>query len=342
MREVHKAAIIIVNWNGKKFLENCLTAVANQTYKNFNIYLVDNGSNDGSVIYVKKYFPSVKVIALKENTGFAEGSNIGIREALKDNRVKYIVCLNNDTLVDKNWLKSLIITAGKEQKIGMVASKALLPDGRIQNAGLALERGFRCNKLGGISLGYGQKKVLSLEQEVEIFAPGGEAALYKKEMLDEIGLFDEDYFAYDEDTDLGLRARLAGWKCCLSPKAKLIHYDSQTGGSFSPFKLFHKERNRYYTVLKNLPLKFLIKFFYYDIVTRVGQVLTYKEKIPIHMKTTLTKKRLLKIYIKVYLSLIKNLPKIIKKRKIIQQNIAVDSSTIEQWFEKFSRKAIEG
>lgn len=119
-----KIAIIIVNWNGKRLLKTCLKAVFDQTYKNFDVYFVDNGSEDGSGKFVENKFPKTKIIKLKENTGFAKGNNVGIKKAFEDKKVEYIVCLNNDTKVDKNWLKELVKPVQQNEKIGMVASKA--------------------------------------------------------------------------------------------------------------------------------------------------------------------------------------------------------------------------
>src|SRR3989344_3399710 len=120
-----KASIIIVNWNGMKFLKNCLDSVYKQTYKNFQVYFVDNGSIDGSSEFVKKNYLKAKIIQLDKNYGFAKPNNIAIKESFKDKEVEYIVCLNNDTIVDKNWLKELVKTARKDKKIGAVGSLAL-------------------------------------------------------------------------------------------------------------------------------------------------------------------------------------------------------------------------
>src|SRR3989344_6053610 len=133
-----KVAIIIVNWNGKKFIKDCLNAVFKQTHKKFKVYLVDNGSTDGSSDFVNKIFPQTKIIQLDKNYGFAKGNNVGIKEAFKDKSIKYIVCLNNDTIVDKNWLKEMVKTAGSNNKIGAVGSVSLYPNKTIQNSGIRL------------------------------------------------------------------------------------------------------------------------------------------------------------------------------------------------------------
>ena len=108
-----KVAVIIVNWNGKKFLGNCLKSVYEQSYDNFDLYFVDNGSIDDSVEFVKKNFPKACIISLTENTGFALGNNIGIEKALEDSDVEYVVLLNNDTVTEKDWLQSTKKVGGR-------------------------------------------------------------------------------------------------------------------------------------------------------------------------------------------------------------------------------------
>ena len=314
-----KAAIIIVNWNGKKFLKNCLSSVFKQTYKEFEVYFVDNGSIDDSVDYVRKNFPKVKIIKLDKNYGFAKGNNEGIKEAFKDKNVGYIVCLNNDTIVNKNWLKELVKTAEKSEKTGMVSSKALFKDGRIQNAGLIFSKALQINKGGGISLGYGEKDKGIYKKEIEIFAPGGVAPLYKRKMLEEIGLFDEDYFAYAEDLDLGFRGRLAGWKAFLSPNAKLIHLHSQTGGAASQFKAYYLERNILFTAVKDFPLKDLLLFPFYDIKLKLSY-LVKKDNSVTKLSSNIGLIGIIWILVKARLALIYYLPKLLLKRWKIKIN----------------------
>jgi len=314
-----KCAIIIVNWNGKKFLKDCLNSVFKQTYKEFDVYFVDNGSVDDSVKYVKNNFKKVKIIQLDKNYGFAKGNNEGIKEAFKDKNVEYIVCLNNDTIVDKNWLKELVKTAEKDEKTGMVSSKALFKDGKVQNAGLIFSKALQINKEGGISLGYGQKDKGELKKEIEIFAPGGVAPLYKRKMLEEIGLFDEDYFAYSEDLDLGFRGRNVGWKAYLSPNAKLVHLHSQTGGVASKFKAYYAERNTLFTAVKNLPLKDLLLFPFYDFKLKLSYLKNKNSSVEkLNAKIGIIK--MIWILVKARLSLIYHLPKLLLKRWRIKIN----------------------
>ena len=339
-----KAAIIIVNWNGKKFLKNCLDAVFRQNYKNFHVYFVDNGSIDGSADYVKQNFPKTTIIQLDKNYGFAKGSNEGIKEALKDKDIDYIVCLNNDTIVSKDWLKELVKTAERNPKIGMVSSKAYFLNKKIQNAGLILKKEILSYKEGGVSLGYGKSDLefKKLNNEIEIFAPGGVAPLYKREMMLDLlkinhEFFDEDFFAYVEDWDVGFVGRLRGWRCLLSPKAKLIHLHSKSSGIGSAFKIFHSERNVILTAIKNLPLGLLIQFIYYNVKAKINYI-TDQKKNKQRRRTKLSKMQILKIVLKAYMSSMILLPKMIIKRYNIQTKKKVSDDEIRIWFDTYGEE----
>src|SRR3989338_11483946 len=204
-----KVAIIIVNWNGKKFIKDCLNAVFKQTHKKFKVYLVDNGSTDGSSDFVNKIFPQTKIIQLDKNYGFAKGNNVGIKEAFKDKSIKYIVCLNNDTIVDKNWLKEMVKTAEKDKRIGAVQSKIMLQDKEtIHSVGGTLNYDFSSD-----SKGFGEKNGEYQEKEIELAI--GCSVLIKTNVLKQIGLFDEKFFSYQEDDDLSIRVKKIGYKIFL-------------------------------------------------------------------------------------------------------------------------------
>ena len=201
-----KSSIIVVNWNGKRFREGCLSALLAQTYSPYEIILVDNGSRDGSVDFVAERFPEVRIIENGENLGFAAGNNVAIRVARGD----YIVTLNNDTRAELDCLEELVKVVETDPKIGMCASKMLFcyHTGVLNSTGISLDvAGIAWDRRGG-------ERDDGLEREpLEIFGPCVGAALYRREMLDEVGLFDEDFFAYHEDVGLAWRARSRGWRC---------------------------------------------------------------------------------------------------------------------------------
>lgn len=240
-----RVSIIVVNWNGRRHLPECLDSLAAQTFRDFEVVMVDNGSNDGSVSFVEEHYPWVKLVALTENTGFATGNNRGLEQA----RGAYLVTLNNDTRVAPDWLEILVGVADAHPQAGMVGCRICSfsdPD-RIDSLGMGI-----C--LDGMSRGrYRNRRwsELRLTQVEKILFPSACAALYRREMVDETGFFDDEFFAYAEDSDLGLRGRLAGWEALLATGAVVYHKYSQTSGSFSPFKVHLVERNHYWVAVKN-------------------------------------------------------------------------------------------
>jgi hypothetical protein len=176
---------------------------------------------------VRKEFPSVRIIESRKNLGFAKGNNIGIKEA----RGELIATLNNDTEVTPRWLEELVSAMASNEKVGMCASKMLFmkDHGMINSTGICLSRSGTCWDRGIFEPDTGQYG--SME---EVFGPCAGAALYRKSMLEEIGLFDEDFHAYVEDTDLAFRGRLAGWKCLYVPNAVVYHVHAGTSCTLLP------------------------------------------------------------------------------------------------------------
>ncbi len=267
------ASVVIVNWNGRRFLPDCLDSLRAQTCTDFEVIVVDNGSRDGSVELLAASYPWVRVVSLDENTGFAGGNNAGFAIA----RGSYVVTLNNDTRVEPDWLAELMAPAQADPAVGMVASRICSWDDPevLDSLGVAICR-------DGMSRGSRRRQRfsdLSLEKVEEIFIPSACAALYRRKMLDQIGCFDEDFFAYCEDTDMGLRGRVAGWSALLARDAVVYHRYSSSGGVFSPFKLYLVERNHYWAAIKSLPLSMLVALPFWTMVRYVVQarlVLTSK------------------------------------------------------------------
>jgi GT2 family glycosyltransferase len=251
-------SIIIVNWNGLIHLQDCLDSLAFQTFRDFEVVLVDNGSDDGSVSFVKECYPWVFVVPLPENIGFASGNNRGLEHSQGD----YIVTLNNDTRAEPEWLKILVKVADSHPQAGMVGSRICSfsePD-VIDSIGMGICR-------DGMSRGRFRNKrwsELHLQEVEDILFPSACVALYRRAMLAETGFFDEDFFAYAEDSDLGLRGRLAGWEAVAATQAIVYHKYSQTGGKLSPFKVYLVERNHYWVAWKSFPLRHLMALPFYS------------------------------------------------------------------------------
>ncbi|MCK4738499.1 MAG: glycosyltransferase family 2 protein [Deltaproteobacteria bacterium] len=253
MEQAPVVSIIIANWNGKEVLESCLESLYAMTEKNFEIIIVDNGSRDGSVEMIKSHFSQAIIIENKKNLGFAKANNQGI----KASKGEFILTLNNDTLVEVDFLDALLLTVkGGSEDVGMWAPKIL----SVVEKDIIDSVGGLLIYPDGLARGRGrlEKDQGQFDEDVEILMPSACAGLYRKKMLDVIGLFDPDFFAYCEDTDLGLRAKLAGWRAFSVPKARVFHHYSKTSGAYNLRKAYLIERNRVWVVLKNFPLKNLL------------------------------------------------------------------------------------
>ena len=317
-------SIIILNFNGINHLKTCLDSMQNQSFRNFEVILVDNGSTDGSVDFLKDNYPWVKLIELPSNTGFATGNNIGLRHSTG----RYIVTLNNDTSVDAAWLVELIRAAESDDAVGMVASRICVYDHPdiIDSLGVritpdGMSRGsFRLERYEDVS----PKKYES------VLMPSACAALYKKEMIEEVGFFDDDFFAYCEDTDLGFRCRLHGWNAILASDAIVYHKYSQTGGALSPFKVYHVERNHFWVCIKNMPASLLWRLPFYTLVRYFYQVwvLLVPGGLSHEYSRSSSKAALISAFTRGVFHATTGIPKMLKKRKDIMTTRRIDPGSM--------------
>ncbi len=303
-----KVSIVVVNYNGKKYLNACLSSLAIQTYPDFEVILVDNASSDSSVEYVKEHFPSVRLIENPKNYGFAKGNNIGIKEA----EGSLIATLNNDTQVIPWWIEELVRSIGSNENVGMCASKMLFMKNHkmINSAGICISRSGACWDRGMFECDKGQ-----FESVEEVFGPCAGAALYRKRMLEEIGLFDEDFYAYMEDADLAFRGRLAGWKCLYVPKAVVYHIHGGTAGYATGYTIYYGNRNIIWNCIKNFPDRLLIKSLPWIIGRNIAVIPYYILKG--HGSTIMRSK----------IDAIKGLPKMLAKRS----NYTVNENEIQRF-----------
>ena len=241
-------SVIVLNYNGKGFLNSCLSSLASQTYSDFEVIVVDNGSRDGSPEYIEENYPWVRLAKNDENLGFAGGTNVGIRAA----KGEFVITLNNDSRADSRFIEELIKPMA-DPEVGVCAAKMLFPDGRINSAGICISRSGAAWDRGMFEPDRGQYEFVE-----EVFGACAGAALYRREMLDEIGLFDEDFFLYLEDVDLAFRARLAGWKCLYVPGARVIHHHGGTAGVGSDLAVYYGNRNIVWYPIKDFPFRLLI------------------------------------------------------------------------------------
>ncbi len=240
-------SVIVVNWNGEAYLAECVDSLLKQTYSRVEIIIVDNASADGSVrLLTERYGAKIRLALNRTNLGFTGGNNTGIAVSTG----AYVLLINNDAVADPEWVARLVREAETDDRIGMCASKIVSYDDPsvIDSAGLLLARDGLGRGRGRLERDAGQ-----FDQAEEVLIPSGCAGLYRKAMLDEIGLFDERFFMYCEDVDLGLRGRVAGWRCRYVPDALVRHRYSKSAGSYSLRKVFLVERNRVWVMLKSFP-----------------------------------------------------------------------------------------
>ncbi len=249
-----KISVIIPNRDGKIYLDTCLKSVLKQSLKPYEIIVVDDASSDNSFEYVKVNYPGVIIVRSSDTNipqGFSGGVNVGIKTATGE----YIALLNNDTDVDKDWLKEMYVVLEKYPNAASCSCKMYLEHGIHLNAlGLMLDKSGYCHTIADGILDEGQ-----FDREQEVFGPSGGAALWRMSALSEIGLFEHDYFAYCEDADLAFRARAYGFISVYAPKAKIIHLEGRCPSLLRFDKVALRLRNNFWFVWSNLPRELLIE-----------------------------------------------------------------------------------
>ncbi|HMS23236.1 MAG TPA: glycosyltransferase family 2 protein [Candidatus Saccharibacteria bacterium] len=248
-------AVVIPNWNGKHYLKGCIDSLLSQSIK-VTIIVVDNGSVDGSPEYIEQNFPQVKLIKLTSNHGFTGGVNAGIKDAIKTDQ-EFVALFNNDAVADKHWLENLVTAMTAHKRVGIVTGKFMRDDKQhldstgdfLTTTGLPYPRGRN-------EVDKGQ-----YDKSNYVFGATGGASLYRVEMLKQIGLFDEKFFAYFEDVDISFRAQLAGWKVYYEPKAIAYHKVGGTSSKLGSFSRYHSTKNFHLLFLKNMPGMLFWKYF---------------------------------------------------------------------------------
>lgn len=242
--KMKKATIIIPNYNGLKFMEMCMSALEKQTYKDFELLVVDNGSTDGSVEWLKEN--EIPSIFLPENTGFSGAVNVGI----KASKTPFVILLNNDTEAKEGYVEALIREIERSPKIFSVSPKMI----QLYHKELMDDGGDMYSIMGwAYQRGVGQE-IERYNRACNVFSACAGAAIYRREVFEEIGYFDEMHFAYLEDIDVGYRAKIAGYYNRYCPSAEIYHVGSGTSGSkYNEFKVRLAARNNVYLNYKNMP-----------------------------------------------------------------------------------------
>jgi GT2 family glycosyltransferase len=303
-------SILIVNYNGQGLIINCLRALGEQSFKDFEIIIIDNASADNSLDEIKNYLTggllssSVKLISLGKNVGFAAGSVEGLRYACG----KYIALLNNDAEADRRWLEELVKAMDTDPESGICASKMIVAGSDIiDSAG----DGFS-TALKGFGVGEGEKSFL-FDKRMYVFGSCGGAALYRRKMIEEIGFLDEDFFLIHEDIDLDFRAQLNGWKVLYIPTAIIYHKVRSSIGQMSDMAVYYTLRNSEFVRTKNIPLAIFIRCFPEFVIGILTEFFYF-----------VIKHKRLRLYLKAKIDVIRMLPTMLKKRSIIMKNRKVN------------------
>ena len=321
MSERKDTAIIVLNWNGEDVIRDCLDSLRRQTVT-ARIIIVDNASTDNSREIIRNEYPEFLLLELDENTGFAKGNNLGLAFALEKYRdLKYVALLNNDTKAQSDWLEKLVVALDENKNCGIAASKLLCWDGEteaevIDSAGDI----FYQHGLAG-KRGFGEPKDKYNEEE-KIFGACAGAALYRVEMIKEVGFLDDDFFAYNEDVDLSFRARLYGWECIFVSDAVVWHRVSYSTKTFSDRSIYWSKRNSFWVMIKNLPVGIFLKYFFhivgYNLLSDLRWILGGRIKPVIKGRWD----GLMKLRV------------MLKKRKEIMRSRKVENSEIDKWITK--------
>lgn len=305
------ASIIIVSWNSAIYLPRCLTSLSQQTFKDFEVILVDNGSNDNTLLGLEEQYPSLYLYIkkLNSNSGFAAANNIGAHLAHR----QWIVLLNADAFPEPEWLESLLQAAKENPGYTIFASRQLQANARelLDGAGDAYH-------ITGLAWrqAYNQPATKHGLQKAEVFSACPTAALYSREAFLNIGGFDEDYFSYFEDVDLGFRLRLNGLKCLYVPKAVVHHVGSASTGKRSDFSVYYGYRNMIWTFVKDMPSP----LFWLFLPLHIGTLIFFVIYLSLRGQG--------EVIIKAIKDAISGLPRMIEKRKVIQKNRRVKSSEL--------------
>jgi GT2 family glycosyltransferase len=323
---------VVVNWNRRALLEECLRALQAQTRADFELVLVDNGSTDGSPECLGE-FPRLRAALIRnqENRGFAPAVNQGIRAA----RGRFIALLNNDAVLDSRWLEAMLAPLETNPELGMCACKIVFAGsaGIIDKAGHVIAgdgqnygRGHREPDRGQYDLGG------------EVLFPDGAAALFRREVFESAGLFDEDFFAYGDDAEMGLRARLCGWKCLYVPTAIAYHHHSATLGAYSPQKIFLVERNRVWLVAKLFPLRALLQVPCYTaarwLYSMASLIMGRGDAARARGETSLP--ALLGAVLRAQVAALSGLPAILRKRREFRRRCRVSSREFARLMKRYS------
>jgi GT2 family glycosyltransferase len=305
-----RVTVVIPNWNGRELLGIVLPSLAAQEYRDFRTMVVDNGSTDGSLEYLSEQWPDVDVVALPANIGFAAAVNRGIEACDTD----LVALLNNDIELDPRWLGELVAALDAHPPAGSACSKLIdyhdrsVLDGTgdlITWSGMCVRRGF-----GEIDTG-------QYDTPAEVFSACAGAAIYRREALDDVGLFDEEFFAYFEDVDWGFRSRLRGWRCRYVPTSVAYHMGGATTRRQGDRDIYFCRRNQVALVLKNFPGPSLLRYSWLLALDQAGA-----------LASALMERRVSR-QLRSWRDALRQLPTTLRKRREVQARRTVGSDALD-------------
>ncbi len=303
-------AVLVVNWNGRDFLTRCLESLDRQRRRPDHVVVVDNASTDDSLARAERWLRDAELIRLQTNVGFARGNNIAARAA---GRFDAVALLNPDAAAEPGWLEALTNAAARQPAVAAFASQMLLaasPE-HLDGAGDSYHVSGRAWRNG-----HQAPAMQWPSEDVEVFAPCAAAALYRREPFEEVGGFDEQYFCYFEDVDLGFRLRLRGYRSVYVHSAVVRHEGSAVSGYRSDFAVYHGERNAVWTFVKNMPTPLLWLYMPQHLALNAAALVYY----PFRGQG--------RAVLRAKLDALRGLPCVLRRRRLVQRERTVTASAL--------------
>jgi len=322
MSEQTLVSIIIVNYNGCHLLKDCLSSLKEANFSNYEIILVDNNSTDDSIQFVKSNYPSITIIKLDKNYGFAKPNNVGAKKAKGD----FLLFLNNDTKVTANFISELYDAINRDSTVAICQSLLLKPNGDVDSSGDYID-----------SIGISFSSHNRPDKIIEIFSAKSASMLMRKDVFEKLNGFDEKFFAIFEDVDLGWRARILGYKIILCPNSIVYHVGGQTIKNINKLLTFHGIKNQLMMKITNFEFVYMLKslFMFFTIygVKSFRVWLDYRTKGYTHITSTKYEDKIFnkpdfKSTIKGIFWILQNLPYVLKKRRLVNSTRKVNSKNL--------------
>ncbi|GDY02149.1 hypothetical protein LBMAG49_14780 [Planctomycetota bacterium] len=334
MQPLPRVTAVVVNWNGGAMLAECLASLFAQTFTNLEILIVDNGSKDDSIAQARQlYGERFRLIQNAKNEGFARANNQAFAAATGE----WIFLLNNDAVAEPQAIAELMEFIADKPQVGTLACRInRFEDPSVfDSTGLLLYPDGVCRPRG-----WQEKDLGQYDRAEMVLAPHGAACAYRKTMLDDVGGFDELYFCYLEDLDLGMRAQLAGYKCFYVPTSRIRHHKSATAGNYSKFKAYHVERNRIWNAIKLLPRFVLITSPMFTLNRYLMQ--GYAAATHTGLSSEFVKEyswfHLAFILLRAYTAALWRLPRMLRERHRISKRRKI---TTREWYDLISRYKLD-